>query len=105
MVSPVEKPHCRWFVAHDICFEALVDAHEKADTIHRDVALGNIILARLEEKMERVGYLIDWELSCKLNKATAREHALTVRPILLSPGGSLDAFKGDSRLYVHQSVG
>ena len=104
MVSPVGKPYCRWFVAHDICFEALVDAHEKADTIHRDVALGNIILARLEEKMERVGYLIDWELSCKLSNEMAREHALTVRLIFLSPGGSLDAFKGDSCLYVPQSA-
>ena len=61
-----------------------MDAYEKAGTLHRDVSLGNIILARLKEGAERVGYLIDWELSCEPKKATARDHVLTVRLTLLA---------------------
>ena len=72
----------RWFTAYDVCFVALIDAYEKAETLHRDVSLGNIILCRLKESMGRVGYLIDWELSCKLGRATIRDHVLTVCLIL-----------------------
>ena len=61
-----------------------MDAYEKAGTLHRDVSLGNIILARLKEGAERVGYLIDWELSCKLENATAHDRMLTVRLTLLA---------------------
>jgi hypothetical protein len=71
-----------WFTAYDVYFVALIDAYEKAETLHRDVSLGNIILCRLKEGMERFGYLIDWELSCKLGRATIRDHVLTVCLIL-----------------------
>jgi len=55
--------------------------------------------------MERVGYLIDWELSCRLSKVAVRDHMLTVRPVLLAPSGSPDTLKGDSCFHVHQSTG
>ena len=84
MVSPVGKSYYRWFTTHDVHFAALKDAHDKADTLHRDVSLGNIILARLKEKAERIGHLIDWELSCKRGRVMPRDHVLTVRLILLS---------------------
>jgi hypothetical protein len=88
------------FIAHDVRFVALIDAHEKADTSHRDVSLGNLILSRLGEGTERVGHLIDWELSCKLSRPTARDHVLTVHPILLALNRNPDAFEGDSRFYI-----
>ena len=99
-VSPVGRSYCRWFIAHDVRFVALIDAHEKADTSHRDVSLGNLTLSRLKEGTERFGQLIDWELSCKPNRAAARDHVLTVRPILLALSRSPDVFEGDSRVYV-----
>jgi len=104
MVSLVGRPYHRWFSAHSVRSVALTDAHEKADTLHRDVSLGNIILYRLKEKMERVGYLVDWELSRKPSKRTARDHVLTVRLMLLALNGGTDVFKGDSCFYVHQSA-
>jgi len=84
MVSPVGRPYHRWLTAHDDCFAALTDAHEKADTLHRDVSLGNIILARLKEETERVGHLIDWELSCKVGREAVRDHVLTVSLMVLA---------------------
>ena len=84
MVSPVGKPYHHWLTAHDVRFAALKDVYEKADTLHCDISLGNIILARLKEKTERTGYLIDWELSCKKWGVTPRDHVLTVRLILSS---------------------
>ena len=84
MVSPVGKSYYHWFTAHDVRFAALKDAHDKADTLHRDVSLGNIILARLKEKAERIGHLIDWELYCERGKVMPRDHVLTVRLMLPS---------------------
>ena len=83
MVSSVGQSYNRRFTAYDVRFAALMDAYERG-ILHRDVSLGNIILARLKEKTERVGYLVDWELSCKLNRAAARDHVLTVRLMLLT---------------------
>ena len=45
----------------------MVDAHDKADTLHRDVSFDNIILYRDEDGTLRVGYLIDRELSRKVD--------------------------------------
>lgn len=104
MASLVGKVYHHRLTTHDVLLVALVDAHEKADTLNCDVSLGNIILCRLKEGTERVGYLIDWELSYKRSRATARGHALTVRLILLTLNGNSDAFEGDSRLYVRRSA-
>jgi len=84
MASPVGWPYYHWVTAHDVRFAALMDAHEKADTHHRDVSLGNIILAKLKGATEREAHLVDWELSCKKGKVDARDHVLTVRLILLA---------------------
>ena len=53
-----------------------MDAHSKARTLHRDLSVGNIILYRVPDKPVRVGYLIDWELSCKVDKATVPDNVL-----------------------------
>ena len=90
MVLPVGGSYYCWFTAHHVRSVASTDAYEKAGTLHRDVSLGNLILSRLEEGAERVGYLIDWELSYKPNKGTGRNHMLTVRLILFGPSGSHD---------------
>jgi len=106
MVSLVGRSRYRWFTVHDVLSVALVDAHDKADTLHRDVSLGNIILCQLKEEMERVGYLIDWELSCKRSKTTVRDHVLTVRLIPSARSENPDIrLQGDSCFYVHQSAG
>ena len=55
-----------------------MDAHSKAKTLHRDLSLGNIILYMVPGQATRAGYLIDWELSCKIDKMTVRDHVLTV---------------------------
>ncbi|KAF9642552.1 hypothetical protein BDM02DRAFT_3133010, partial [Thelephora ganbajun] len=47
-----------------------------ADTVHQDVSLPNIILYRPEKEMRRVGYLVDWELGCKLNKVALHGNML-----------------------------
>ena len=58
-----------------------MDAHSKAGTLHRDLSLGNIILYKFPEKPIRVGYLIDWERSCKIDKV-GRSHNLMVAFLL-----------------------
>ncbi|KAF9650769.1 hypothetical protein BDM02DRAFT_3259485 [Thelephora ganbajun] len=65
-------------------FNAVMDAHDKAHTLHRDVSLPNIILYRPGKEMARVGCLIDWELGCKLSKVTPRDHVLTGTPAFMS---------------------
>ena len=85
MVSPVGRSYYHRFTTHSARPIALMDAHEKAGTLHRDVALGNIILYRPRKEMERMGYLIDRELCCKLNKVTIRRRVLTVRPNKFDP--------------------
>ncbi|KAF9642368.1 hypothetical protein BDM02DRAFT_3072078, partial [Thelephora ganbajun] len=59
-------------------FNAVMDAHDKADTVHQDVSLPNIILYRPEKEMKRVGYLVDWELGCKLSEVALRDNVLIV---------------------------
>ena len=51
----------------------MVDALEKADTIHRDISVGNILLVKHSNSKPRTGYLIDWELSCQVDKTLRRE--------------------------------
>ena len=56
----------------------MVDAHEKADTSHRDLSLDNIMLYKDVGKIVRVGYLIDWGVSRKTGNAPPRPHVLSV---------------------------
>ncbi|GBE86115.1 predicted protein [Sparassis crispa] len=53
--------------AHD-AFQALIAAHDKARRIHRDISAGNIMLYRKPSQDHRTGYLIDWELSSKVQE-------------------------------------
>lgn len=61
-----------------IYYVAMTDAFEKADTIHRDISVGNILLVKHSDDGPRTGYLIDWELSCKTDKKLRRKHERTV---------------------------
>ncbi|KAF9644190.1 hypothetical protein BDM02DRAFT_3122282, partial [Thelephora ganbajun] len=65
-------------------FNAVMDAHDKADTLHQDVSLPNIILYRPEKEMKRVGYLVDWELGCKLSEVALRGNVLVGTPAFMS---------------------
>ena len=71
-----------------------MDAHSKARTLHRDVSLGNIILYKLPHQQTRVGYLIDWELACKIDKVGVRDHVITVSSALLPRSNSDKCTKG-----------
>lgn len=62
----------------------MIDAHDKADTSHQDVSLGNIILYRDEDGALRVGYLIDWELSRKVDNVPRNTFKLAVCGIFSS---------------------
>ena len=65
---------------HSIYFAAVMDAYEKAQTLHRDVGLPNMIMYR-PGVGERAGYLVDWELGCTLDKSAVHDHVLIVRLI------------------------
>ena len=66
-------------------FTAVMDAHEKAETLHRNVSLPNIILYRPERGARRAGYLIDWELCVVPRNRAPYDHVLAVCPIVLCP--------------------
>jgi len=66
---------------------AVMDAHSRANTLHRNLSPDNIILLRLPGKQIRVGYLINWELSCKTDRVTVRNHVLTVGSFMFSKLG------------------
>jgi hypothetical protein len=51
-------------------------ACEKASILHRDISIGNIIICSGQ------GFLIDWELSCKLSDEEARILERTVRIVI-----------------------
>lgn len=55
-----------------------MDAHSRAYILHQDLSLGNIILLRVPGKPIRVGHLIDWELSCKIDRVATCDHVLMV---------------------------
>lgn len=46
------------------CMAAMTVAFEKADLIHRDISVGNIVFVRESTGGPMKGYLIDWELAC-----------------------------------------
>ncbi|KAH9846881.1 hypothetical protein C2E23DRAFT_743069 [Lenzites betulinus] len=48
--------------AYDV-FQAMKDALSKAQRIHRDISIGNIVLVKEPGSDTRKGYLIDWETS------------------------------------------
>ena len=57
---------------------AVMDAKAKAETLHRDVGLPNIILYRPGKGVERVGFLVDWELAVRSGSQEARSHGFIV---------------------------
>ncbi|RDX40163.1 hypothetical protein OH76DRAFT_1511962 [Lentinus brumalis] len=54
--------------AYDV-FHALINAHEHASRLHRDISVGNIVLVREQGRDIRRGYLVDWDASCKTDDA------------------------------------
>ncbi|KAH9946414.1 uncharacterized protein BXZ73DRAFT_37757 [Epithele typhae] len=42
----------------------------KESRLHRDVSVGNIVLVKEADSEIRRGYLIDWEMSCKVNDSS-----------------------------------
>lgn len=74
-------------------FTAVMDANEKAETLHQDVSLSNIILYRPMEGEARVGCLVDWELAATLGSIKPR-NALIVCPMFLAPSKALTHLKG-----------
>ncbi|KAI0629904.1 hypothetical protein C8Q77DRAFT_1201345 [Trametes polyzona] len=55
-------------------FIAMRYALAKASLIHRDISVGNIILVRVPGERVRRGYLIDWEVSTKVNESGEAIH-------------------------------
>ncbi|KAI0350362.1 hypothetical protein OH77DRAFT_1463888 [Trametes cingulata] len=55
-------------------FTAMRDALTKDSRIHRDISIGNIILVREPGQDIRRGYLIDWEVSDKVDDAGRSRH-------------------------------
>lgn len=79
----------------------MIDAHNKADTLHRDVNLENIILYMDVDGTSRVGYLINWNLSCKTDDTPIDASKLpvcSIHPLTLTI--TSDASPGDSRFQV-----
>ncbi|OBZ71030.1 hypothetical protein A0H81_09156 [Grifola frondosa] len=63
----------------------MIDARNKDDRIHRDISLDNIILVREPGNPIRRGYLIDWEVSCKVD-ADGRACDVAERQVLFHCG-------------------
>ena len=59
-------------------FAAVMDAKAKAETLHRDVGLPNIILYRPGKGVTRVGFLVDWELAIRSGSEEARSRGFIV---------------------------
>ena len=86
-------------------YVAVMEAHNKAQTLHRDVGLPNIVLYRPKEGVRRTGYLTNLELGCELSKIRPRDRrTLTVGPTFLASSGSPNQFTGDYRFYVDPNV-
>ena len=45
------------------------DSLEKGSRLHRDISVGNIILVQEPGSPIRKGYLIDWEMSCRIDES------------------------------------
>ena len=52
--------------------------HDKANTLHRDLNLENIILCMDVDGVSRVGHLTNWDISCKTNGTTISASKLPV---------------------------
>ncbi|KAI0755195.1 hypothetical protein C8Q80DRAFT_1094590 [Daedaleopsis nitida] len=50
-------------------YTAMRDALQKDSRIHRDISVGNIILVQEPDSPVRKGYLIDWEMSCRIDES------------------------------------
>ncbi|KZT03380.1 uncharacterized protein LAESUDRAFT_761959 [Laetiporus sulphureus 93-53] len=52
--------------------DAIADAHNLAEKIHRNVSVNNVILYRKPGEERRRGYLTNWELGCDINPSSER---------------------------------
>ena len=60
-------------------YVALIVAYEKLGRLHRDISPSKIILCRPEKGERRVGVLIDWEFSVRVDKnGKARDRCRSV---------------------------
>ncbi|KAI0935419.1 hypothetical protein AcV7_003854 [Taiwanofungus camphoratus] len=68
-----ELLHCTYGAFH-----AMLEARNKNNRLHRDISLGNIIMVKEPSSHIRKGYLIDWELSCYIDRdEEARQYERT----------------------------
>lgn len=55
------------------------EAFKECKRLHRDISHNNIILVWKKDKGRRIGFLGDWEFSCKTDrKGRARDYAQSV---------------------------
>ncbi|KAI0629910.1 hypothetical protein C8Q77DRAFT_275036 [Trametes polyzona] len=70
--------------------EAMRDAYERCDLLHRDVTAGNIVLYKKPDSEEREGYLIDWELASKKgNQRLAYDPSLSWQFVSIAVGTAM----------------
>ncbi|KAI0935442.1 hypothetical protein AcV7_003874 [Taiwanofungus camphoratus] len=68
-----ELLHCTYGAFH-----AMLGARNKNNRLHRDISLGNIIMVKEPSSPIRRGYLVDWELSCYVDRqGQARQYERT----------------------------
>jgi len=78
MHSKVRIPHTPYILL-TTPFIAVINAHDKANTLHRAVNLENIILYMDIDGTSRAGHLVNWDLSCKTNSPPISASKLPVR--------------------------
>ncbi|OSD02397.1 hypothetical protein PYCCODRAFT_1367390 [Trametes coccinea BRFM310] len=61
-------------IANECDVQAMRDALEKDSRIHRDLSVGNIILVKEPDRAVRKGYLIDWEVSDRIDDSGESLH-------------------------------
>ena len=83
---------------------AALEAFIKRGRLHRDISIGNIVLVRKNGEIRRIGFLIDWELSCSTGKnRSARDYARSVRVHLLLLLKVTYTTAGDLGVHVYKS--
>ncbi|KAF9484763.1 hypothetical protein BDN70DRAFT_872007 [Pholiota conissans] len=91
-------------------YNALEAVYESAERMHRDISTGNIILFADDSTREygnRRGILIDWELSCKIERDHARKHwksgtwaFMSINTLGPDPGPHALVYDAESLVYV-----
>ena len=82
------------------------EAFKRCERLHRDISINNIILVRRNNAW-RIGFLVDWELSCKANSnAAPRGYNRSVGvEFKQSYGYLLTTCKGRVGIHVNQQLG